>query len=117
MHEKEFGIRIHKSYYKNEEGNVKEINKNPFIFLKEYYSNLDKNFYKEKGEELGIGLIDGFIGNMGYDMVATFEPTLEKSMNNLPDELNIPDCDLIRPKIVLVYSHKTSQLTMVTSLR
>ena len=104
------------SYYKNEEGNIEEIDKNPFIFLKEYYSNLNKNFYKEKGEELGIGLIDGFIGNMGYDMVATFESTLEKSMNNLPDELNIPDCDLIRPKIVLVYSHKTSQLTMVTSL-
>ena len=105
-----------KSYYKNEEGLVKEINKNPFVFLKEYYSNLDKSFYKEKGDELGIGLIDGFIGNMGYDMVATFEPTLEKSMGNLPDELNIPDCDLIRPKIVLVYSHKTSQLTMVTSV-
>jgi len=105
-----------KSYYKNEVGKTTEISKNPFVFLKEYYSKLDKNFYKEKGDELGIGLIDGFIGNMGYDMVATFEPTLEKSMNNLPDELNIPDCDLIRPKIVLVYSHKTSQLTMVTSV-
>ncbi|MDC0932857.1 anthranilate synthase component I family protein [Arcobacteraceae bacterium] len=105
-----------KSYYKNELGNTQEIDKNPFVFLKEYYSKLDKSFYKEKGDELGIGLIDGFIGNMGYDMVATFEPTLEKAMNNLPDELDIADCDLIRPKIVLVYSHKTSQLTMVTSL-
>ena len=105
-----------KSYYKNESGETQEISKNPFIFLKEYYSNLDQKFYKEKGDELGIGLIDGFIGNMGYDMVATFEPTLEKVMSNLPDELNIPDCDLIRPKIVLVYSHKTSQLTMVTSI-
>jgi len=105
-----------KSYYKNENGDIEEISKNPFIFLKEYYSKLDQSLYKQKGEELGIGLIDGFIGNMGYDMVSTFEPTLEKSMNNLPDELNIPDCDLIRPKIVLVYSHKTSQLTMVTSL-
>lgn len=105
-----------KSFYKNEAGDRKEISKNPFIFLKEYYSNLDQNLYKEKGEELGIGLIDGFIGNMGYDMVSTFEPTLEKSMQDLPDELNIPDCDLIRPKIVLVYSHKTSQLTMVTSI-
>jgi len=105
-----------KSYYKNEEGITSEINKNPFVFLKEYYSKLDKTFYKDKGDELGIGLIDGFIGNMGYDMVATFEPTLEKSMKNLPDELSIPDCDLIRPKIVLVYSHKTSQLTMVTSV-
>jgi len=105
-----------KSYYKNETGNVQEINKNPFVFLKEYYKNLDQKLYKEKGEELGIGLIDGFIGNMGYDMVATFEPSLEISMKNLPDTLDIPDCDLIRPKIVLVYSHKTSQLTMVTSV-
>jgi len=104
------------SFYKNEEGITQEINKNPFVFLKEYYSKLDKQFYKDKGEELGIGLIDGFIGNMGYDMVSTFEPKLEESMANLPDELNIPDCDLIRPKIVLVYSHKTSQLTMVTSI-
>jgi len=105
-----------KSYYKNEAGETSEISKNPFVFLKKYYSNLDQQKKKKKGEELGIGLIDGFIGNMGYDMVATFEPTLERSMNNLPDELNIPDCDLIRPKIVLVYSHKTSQLTMVTSI-
>jgi anthranilate synthase component 1 len=106
-----------KSYYKNELHEIQEINKNPFIFLKEYYSNVDKELYKQKGEELGIGLIDGFIGNMGYDMVATFEPSLEKSMKNLPDELDIADCDLIRPKIVLVYSHKTSQLTMITSLK
>lgn len=104
------------SYYKNEKGIIKEISKNPFVFLKEYYSNLDKQFYKEKGNELGIGLVDGFIGNIGYDMVATFEPSLEKSMKNLPDKLDLPDCDLIRPKIVLVYSHKTSQLTMVTSV-
>jgi len=105
-----------KSYYKNELGTIKDIDKNPFIFLKEYYKNIDKSFYNNKGKELGIGLIDGFIGNMGYDMVATFEPTLEKSMDTLKDEFGIADCDLIRPKIVLVYSHKTSQLTLVTSM-
>jgi anthranilate synthase component 1 len=105
-----------KSFYKNEDGVVEQINKNPFVFLKEYYSKIDKELYKIKGDELGIGLIDGFIGNMGYDMVATFEPTLEKSMSNLKDEFNIADCDLIRPKMVLVYSHKTSQLTIVTSM-
>ncbi|MEA2017130.1 MAG: anthranilate synthase component I family protein [Campylobacterota bacterium] len=105
-----------KSYYKNEIGEIENISKNPFIFLKEYYRNLDKKLYKEKGDELGIGLIDGFIGNMGYDMVSTFEPTLEKSMSDLKDEFNIADCDLIRPKMVLVYSHKSSQLTMITSM-
>ena len=105
------------SYYKNELGVVESINKNPFVFLKEYYKNIDKDAYKEKGSALGIGLIDGFIGNMGYDMVSTFEPSLESHMSNLEDEFNIADCDLIRPKMVLVYSHKSSQLTMITSMK
>ena len=105
-----------KSFYKNENHDIKEIDKNPFNFLKNYYNNIDKELYKNKGDELGIGLIDGFIGNMGYDMVSTFEPTLEKSMSGLKDELNIADCDLIRPKMVLVYSHKSSKLTIVTSM-
>ena len=105
-----------KSFYKNEKGIVEEIDKNPFIFLKEYYKNLDKEVYKQKGKELGIGLIDGFIGNMGYDMVATFEPVLEEYMNDLDDEIGIADCDLIRPKMILVYSHKSSHLTIITSM-
>lgn len=105
------------SFYKDENGKISEIDKNPFIFLKEYYKKLDIDTYKQKGKELGIGLIDGFIGNMGYDMVATFEPVLQKSMKGLKDEFHIADCDLIRPKIVLVYSHKNSNLTIVTSMK
>ena len=105
-----------KSFYKNESGDTQSIDKNPFVFLKEYYKNIDRELYKSKGDELGIGLIDGFIGNMGYDMVSTFEPTLEKSMADLKDDIDIADCDLIRPKIVLVYSHKSSKLTIVTSM-
>ncbi len=105
-----------KSYYKNEQGIVQNIDKNPFIFLKEYYKNIDKEMYKEKGNALGIGLIDGFIGNMGYDMVSTFEPVLEEYMSDLKDDFDIADCDLIRPKIILIYSHKSSQLTMITSM-
>ena len=104
------------SFYKNEDGKTQEVDKNLFVFLKDYYSKIDKSIYKNKGDELGIGLIDGFIGNMGYDMVATFEPTLEKYMNNLDDQFDIADCDLIRPKMVLVYSHKNSHLTMITSM-
>ncbi|MDB4257284.1 anthranilate synthase component I family protein [Arcobacteraceae bacterium] len=105
-----------KSYYKNEQGVVQNIDKNPFVFLKEYYKNIDKTIYKEKGNTLGLGLIDGFIGNMGYDMVATFEPVLEEYMSALQDDFDIADCDLIRPKIILVYCHKSSQLTMITSM-
>ncbi len=105
-----------KSYYKDENGNVKDIHKNPFVFLKDYYKKIDKQLYKNKGDELGIGLIDGFIGNMGYDMVSTFEPKLHEAMDGLKDEFNIADCDLIRPKMVLVFSHKSSELTMITSM-
>jgi len=105
------------SFYKDEDSKITNIDKNPFVFLKEYYNNIDKNIYKNKGEQLGVGLIDGFIGNMGYDMVATFEPVLQKYMDNLEDQLDIADCDLIRPKMVLVYSHKSSKLTVVTSMK
>ena len=37
-------------------------------------------------------------------------------MNSLIDQLNIPDLDLIRPKIILGFSHKTSKLVIVTSM-
>ena len=45
-----------------------------------------------------------------------FEPKLKASMNSLQDELNIPDLDLIRPKIILAFSHKTSKLVILTSM-
>jgi 2-isopropylmalate synthase len=34
-------------------------------------------------------------------------------MNNLVDQLNIPDLDLIRPNIILGFSHKTSKLVSI----
>jgi anthranilate synthase component 1 len=37
-------------------------------------------------------------------------------MNSLKDQLNIPDLDLIRPKIILGFSHKTSKLVIITSM-
>jgi len=109
---------VHKdeiSYYIDEKGSKKEIESNPFLFLKEYYKKLDISYYQTLGEQLGIGLIDGFIGNVGYDMVKEFEPTLKKYMSNLQDDIKIADFDLIRPKLVLGYSHKNSKLTLITS--
>ena len=103
-------------FYKNEEGNTEVVESNPLKFLKKYYKNFDKQLYKNKSDELGIGLVDGFIGNVGYDMGKEFEPKLKDSMNNLIDQLNIPDLDLIRPNIILGFSHKTSKLVMVTSV-
>ncbi len=103
-------------FYKNEKGEVSEVESNPLKFLQKYYKNFDKEFYKQKALELGIGLVDGFIGNVGYDIGKEFEPKLKKSMNNLEDQLNMPDLDLIRPNIILGFSHKTSKLIMVTSV-
>jgi anthranilate synthase component 1 len=109
---------VHKngiSYHINENSEKIEIQSNPFLFLKDYYKKLDMTYYKSLSNDLGIGLIDGFIGNVGYDMVKEFEPTLKKYMSHLEDTIDIADLDLIRPKIVLGYSHKTSKLTIVTS--
>ncbi|APW65110.1 anthranilate synthase component I [Poseidonibacter parvus] len=103
-------------YHKNEEGKIFEVTSNPLKFLQEYYKKFDKKFYKQKAQELGIGLVDGFIGNIGYDIGKEFEPKLKDSMNNLVDQLNIPDLDLIRPNIILGFSHKTSKLVMLTSV-
>ncbi|WP_281950593.1 anthranilate synthase component I family protein [Nitrosophilus kaiyonis] len=105
-----------KSYYKNEKGEIKEVEENPLIFLKKYYKNINKEYYKKKCKELNVGFVDGFIGYIGYDMVAEFEPVLKKYMKNLKDETNIPDFDMIRPKIILAYSHKNAKLTIISSI-
>ncbi len=104
-----------KSFYVNELGLKNEIQSNPFLFLKEYYKKIDQKKYQKISHNLGIGLIDGFIGNVGYDMVKEFEPTLKPYMEDLEDSIGIADFDLIRPKLVLGYSHKNSILTIVTS--
>ena len=84
-----------------------------FEFLKNYYKNIDYKFYRQKSEEIGIGFVDGFIGYIGYDMVKVFEPVLNPVMDNLKDETNIPDFYMIRPKIILGFSHKSSELTVI----
>ena len=93
------------------------IEEDPFTFLKGYYKKLDKEAYRKKTQELGIGYVDGFIGYIGYDMVKVFEPVLQSTMDSLKDELNTPDLDLIRPKLIVVYSHKTHKLTLVSSIQ
>ena len=95
--------------------NEKEIDLNPFEFLKEYYSSIDKSAYKELSQKVGFNFIDGFIGYIGYDMVKVFEPTLKETMDNLTDTLNTPDLDLIRPKIIIGYSHKSSEISIIDS--
>lgn len=99
----------------NGEKHIKE--ENPFSFLKEYYKKIDTSKYKTAAKELNVGYVDGFIGYIGYDMVKVFEPKLKTFMDNLTDELNTPDLDLILPKLVLVYSHKNNQITLISTLK
>ena len=103
--------------YTDANKNTNVINQDPFSFLKAYYNKLDQEAYREKTLELGIGYIDGFIGYIGYDMVKVFEPVLQSTMDALEDELHTPDLDLIRPKLIVVYSHKTHKLTLVSSMK
>ncbi len=103
--------------YTDADGIQHKKEENPFAFLKEYYKNIDTTEYKEATTELKIGFVDGFIGYIGYDMVKVFEPKLGSSMDDLKDELNTPDLDLMLPKLILVYSHKNHQITLVSTLK
>ena len=108
-----------KIVYKNDktyhyDGNAENIyNTDPFSFLKEYYKKIDFDYYKNFAHEIKIGFVDGFVGYIGYDIVKVFEPVLKKSMKNLKDETEIPDFYMIRPKIVIGFSHKSSELTII----
>ncbi len=105
--------RDEKTKYCDKNGTITYPSEDPFSFLKKYYSKLDKANYQQIAQEVGFGFVDGFIGFIAYDIVKVFEPVLEKSMDALFDPLNTPDLDLIRPKIILAYSHKSAKLTMI----
>ncbi len=104
-----------KSYYKKDD-KIEEVDPNPLLFLKRYYQKIDFTSYKAKAKELGVGFVDGFIGYIGYDMVKEFEPVLKSYMDHLKDELHTPDFYMIRPKLIVAYAHKRSEMTLITSL-
>ena len=104
------------SYHQDENGEVSEIDANPLQFLKNYYNHVDQEAYAEVAQSIDVGFVDGFIGYIGYDMVKEFEPSLKPSMEGLDDAAKVPDLDLIRPKLILAFSHKTSTLTMISSM-
>lgn len=101
--------------YIDENKTSHNLNISPFEFLKSYYAKIDKSKYMKKAELAGFSFTDGFIGFIGYDMVKVFEPILKESMDNLEDTLNTPDLDLIRPKIIIGFSHKNSMLTIINN--
>jgi len=96
---------------------VEELSIDPFLFLQNYYKKIDKDRYKTLKRELGFSFVDGFIGYIGYDMVKVFEPVLKPYMEGLKDTLKTPDLDLIRPSIILAFSHKSSKLTVIQNNR
>jgi len=98
------------------EGTVTVSGTSPFDFLKSYYAAIDSAPYKAACKSLDIGYADGFIGYIGYDMVKVFEPVLQKYMEDLEDTMQIPDLDLILPKMVAVYSHKNHRITLLTTM-
>jgi anthranilate synthase component 1 len=102
------------SFYFDEKNNKTQIEQNPFLFLKKRYKEFDKSFLKEKADSLNIGFIDGFVGYIGYDAIKLFEPKLIDAMSEQKDNIKIPDINLIRPKLTLVYSLKSSTLTLLT---
>lgn len=104
-----------KTIYTDSSGSTHTKDESPFTFLKNYYKNIDTSIYKKASAELKVGYVDGFIGYIGYDMVKVFEPKLHNTMDDLVDELNTPDLDLILPNIILVYSHKNYQLTLIST--
>ncbi len=99
--------------YTNIDGKTTNLESDPFSFLQNYYNNLDKKAFQERADQVGFAFTDGFIGFIGYDMVKVFEPTLKSTMDNLNDPLQTPDLDLVRPSILLAFSHKTSKLTII----
>ncbi len=103
------------STYTDTKGVQRVLKEDPFSFLKSYYQTIDQAAYKEKSDALGFSFVDGFIGFIGYDMVKVFEPVLKESMDQLPDPLGTPDLDLIRPKIIIAYSHKNAKLTLISN--
>ena len=106
-----------KTIYTDANGTKHTKEENPFTFLKNYYKRIDTTPYKKATKKLKVGYVDGFIGYIGYDMVKVFEPKLHGTMDNLVDELNTPDLDLILPKMILVYSHKNNQISLVSTLK
>ncbi|MBP9565718.1 MAG: anthranilate synthase component I family protein [Sulfurospirillum sp.] len=108
IHQKDHSVHI------DEKGLSHDLGANPFTFLKERYAKIDQTRYQNYAKELGVGFIDGFIGYIGYDAVKIFEPRLKSHMNHLKDELLIPEIDLMRPKLVCTFSHKSNTLILTT---
>ena len=102
-----------KTLYTDQSGTTRELEEDPFDFLQRYYRRLDVQRYQAIARKAGFSFVDGFIGFIAYDMVRVFEPVLREWMDDLYDPLQTPDLDLIRPKLIIGFSHKSSELTLI----
>ena len=102
-----------KMLYTDIDGKTATLESDPFSFLQNYYNKLDKKAFQDRADQVGFAFTDGFIGFIGYDMVKVFEPTLKATMDKLYDPLQTPDLDLVRPSVLLAFSHKSSTLTII----
>ena len=100
------------SYFAGSDEQPADTN-DPFLFLQNYYRKIDNEYYHKRAEKAGFSFVDGFIGFIGYDMVKVFEPVLKESMDGLADTLNTPDLDMVRPYLIIGFSHKSSELTVI----
>lgn len=101
------------STYIDEKQNETILKENVFDFCKNYYNKLDKNQYILKCKELGLGFVDGFVGFLGFEIMNQIEPVLKETTLGLKDDLNLPDMKLIRPKLIIAYSHKSGIVTLI----
>lgn len=115
--DEELIYRNGKTIHVDQEGRRHEVDSNPLKFLKRYYQDIDQQFYKDMSLELKVGFVGGFIGYIGYDTVQEFEPVLQPTMRDLEDRLEgVPDLYMICPKLIIAYSHRNSQVTLLTHL-
>ena len=63
-------------------------------------------------ELTGQGFRCGLVGYFAYDFIRN----LEQLPDNNPDELNLPDCDLMAPAEVVLFDHLKSELTLICNV-
>ena len=63
-------------------------------------------------ELAGQGFRCGLVGYFAYDFIRY----LEKLPDSNPDELQLPDCDLLAPREVVLFDHLKSELTLICNV-
>ena len=102
-----------KTFFTDEQKKQTQVDDNPFVFLKKYYTNINKDDCKREAFELGLGFVDGFVGFLGFEIMAQIEPILAGTISALKDDLDLPDLKLIRPELVVAFSHKSGVITLI----